>query len=71
MEYKSINKYQLKDKGTVFAVKSEKDRRRDNNDLLGSTVLIDGNKYFVKGVESTGLAIISIGQEIGLLVDAI
>jgi len=71
MEYKSINKYQLKDKGTVFAVKSEKDRRRDNNDLLGSIVLIDGNKYIVKGVESTGLAIISIGQEIGLLVDAI
>lgn len=68
MEYKSISTYEIKDRGKVFIVENDKDRDRDNNGLLGSEVIIDGNKYKVLGVESLPMKTITKGQTIGLLV---
>ena len=69
MEYTSLDKCYISKRGTVFIVKNEIERNRDNNNLLGSEVLIDGYKYKVRGVESFAKATgISIGDNIGLLV---
>jgi hypothetical protein len=42
MEYKSLDIFEIKDKGKVFVVENDKDRNRDDNDLIGSEVIIDG-----------------------------
>lgn len=68
MEYKSLDKFEIKSRGTVFVVINEKTRARDNNDLLGSEVTIDGQQYVVKGVESFAKAMIQKGDKIGLCV---
>jgi hypothetical protein len=70
MEYKSLDKYELKGRGTVYIIENEVERDRSNNDLLNSDVTIDGVKHKVKGVESFALPIIRKGPftelEIGL-----
>jgi hypothetical protein len=68
MEYKSIDTYEIKGRGKVFIVVNDKERDRDNNDLVGSNVIIDGENYIVKGVESYAIPKISKGQLIGLLI---
>lgn len=68
MEYKSLDTFEIKGKGKVFVVENDKDRNRDNNDLVGSEVIIDGQKYNVKGIESHAIQKIAKGQKIGLLV---
>lgn len=68
MEYKSLETFEIKNRGRVFVVENDKDRDRDNNDLLGSEVIIDGKNYKVKGVESFVIQKIYKGQKIGLLV---
>lgn len=68
MEYKSLDTFEIKGRGKVFVVENEKDRIRDDNDLLGSEVVIDGQPYVVKGVESFPIHKIIKGQKIGLLV---
>lgn len=68
MEYKSLDTFEIKNRGRVFVVENDKDRDRDNNDLLGSEVIIDGKNYKVKGVESFAIQKIYKGQKIGLLV---
>jgi hypothetical protein len=68
MEYKSLDIFEIKDKGKVFVVENDKDRNRDDNDLIGSEVIIDGENYKVRGVESFAIPIIAKGQKIGLLV---
>ena len=68
MEYKSLDSYELKERGTVYIVENEVDRSRDKNDLIGSEVFIDGVKHKIKGVESFLLSTIRKGDKIGLLV---
>ena len=68
MKYKSLDNYKIKGRGTVYIVKNEINRNRDNNDLVGSDVFIDGVKYKVKGVESFAEPMIRKGDTIGLLV---
>jgi hypothetical protein len=68
MEYKSLDTFEIKGRGKVFIVENDKDRDRDNNDLLGSEVIIDGQKYNVKSIESFAILKIAKGQKIGLLV---
>lgn len=68
MKYKSLDNYKIKGRGTVYIVKNEINRNRDNNDLVGSDVFIDGVKYKVKGVESFAVPMIRKGDTIGLLV---
>lgn len=67
MEYKSLDTYELKGRGKIFIVENDKDRDTSNNDLIGSKVIIDGQQYTVKGVESFTLQKINKGQKIGLL----
>ena len=68
MEYKSLDKYEIKGIGTVFVVKNEVERNRDSNNLVGKKVIIDGIQHKVKGVESFCLPTIRKGDKIGLLV---
>ena len=68
MEYKSLDKYELKGRGTVYIVENEIERDRCSNNLIGIEVLIDGVKYKVKGVESFLIPTIRKGYKIGLLV---
>lgn len=68
MEYASLDSYNIMGKGKVFIVENDKDRIRDNNDLIGSEVTIDGVNYKVRAVESFALLIIAKGQKIGLLI---
>lgn len=67
MEYKSLDTFLIKGRGRVFVVENDKDR--DNNDLLGSEVTIDGVNYKVCGVESFAMQKIAKGVRIGLLVN--
>lgn len=68
MQYKSLDNYEIKGRGTVYIAENEVERNRDNNDLIGSEAFIDGVKYKIKGVESLALSIIRKGDKIGLLV---
>lgn len=68
IKYKSIGSHELTNRGTVFFVKSEKERSTKDNDLIGSQVMIDGKIYIVKSVESFAISIIRKGQQIGLLI---
>lgn len=68
MEYKSLDVFEVKERGKVFIVENDKDRDRSNNDLIGSAVIIDGQNYKVVGVESFALTKIAKGDKIGLLV---
>ena len=68
MEYKSLDKYEIKGRGTVYIVENELERGRSNNDLINSEVIIDGVKHKVKGVESFAIPTIRKGDTIGLLV---
>ena len=68
MKYKSLDKYELKGRGTIYIVENEVKRNRDNNNLVGSEVFIDGVKYKIKGGESFAVSIIGKGDKIGLLV---
>lgn len=63
-------KYEIKGRGTVFAVESPQEYPRDKCPLIGQHVEIDGTQYLVKGVESFALGTIRKGAEIGLLVDS-
>lgn len=49
-EYKSLEKFHIKDKGNVFVVLNDLECDSFNN-LIGSIVNIDGNKYKIKSVE--------------------
>lgn len=69
MEYTSLRTFEIKGRGKGFVVSNEKNRDRDENDLLGKEVVIDGKKYKVKGIESFALPWIRKGQEIGIFVE--
>ena len=64
LEFKSISKYNIKGRGDVILVKA-----KSKESLLGKEVLIDGERYKVKGVETQGY--LETGKEIGLLVSKI
>ncbi len=66
MEYKSLDIVEIAGRGRVFIVEMDKDGVR--NDLIGSEVTIDGQKYKVRGVEAFSIERIYEGQRIGLLV---
>jgi hypothetical protein len=68
IQYKSLDTFEIKGIGKIFVVENDKDRNRDNNDLFGSKVIIDGQKYKVKGIESFAIQKIAKGDKIGLLV---
>jgi len=60
-EFKSIDKFRITGRGEVITVKLE-----DTENVVGQTVLIDGEEYKVRGVESMGK--IKVGSFVGLLV---
>lgn len=66
-EFKSINKFNIIGKGTVFLVTLQSEEN-----LIGKTVLIDNENYEVRGVEQHAVqghyGVYKIGQEVGLLV---
>ena len=70
MEYKSLNKYELKGRGTVYVVENDKcrDNFGDKDGLIGSIVAIDGKEFIVKAVEAFATPTIIKGDNIGLLV---
>lgn len=68
IEYKSIGNYELPDRGIIYFVENDRERKTSDNDLLGSEVIIDGKKHIVKGVESYAMMYIQKGQRIGILV---
>lgn len=70
MEFISLRKSELKDRGTVYLVVyyGETIYKTKCNPLVGAKVIIDGKEYIVKGVESFAIETISNGQQIGLLV---
>ena len=67
VNFKSLDSYELKRYGTVYIVKN--DKKRDNNNLLGSEVFIDDIKCLVLGIDTIPMATIEKGEEIGLLVE--
>ncbi len=69
VKYKSLSSYNIKNIGLTFVVANDKERPRDNNDLLGSLVNIDDEDYRVYGVESFLLPTIHVGDRIGILVE--
>ena len=70
MKYKSLTKFEVDERGTVYVVENDKERSNtgDKDGLIGSEVVIDGNEYIVKGVEAFALPMIRKGTYIGLLV---
>ena len=68
MDYKSLDSYEIKGRGTVFMVENDKDRQTDNTGLIGKVVTIDNVFYKVKGVESKCMLTIRKGDLIGLLI---
>jgi len=66
--YKSIESFEIKNRGKVFMVINDKDRFKSDNDLIGCEVIIDGVIYRVKGIESFAIENIKKGNPIGLLV---
>lgn len=68
MNYKSLDKFELKNQGTVFIVENDKDRNRDDMKLIGTIVFIDTMPYTVKGVEAFLSPTILKGEKIGILV---
>lgn len=68
MEFKSESEHYITGRGKVFVVKNDRDRNRDDNDLVGKVVIIDGKSYKVNGVESFALPTIKKDALIGLLV---
>ena len=64
LEFKSISKYNIKGRGDVILVQA-----KSKESLLGKEVLIDGERYKVKGVETQGY--LEVGNKIGLLVSKI
>lgn len=65
--YISLDKISVISK-TVYLVENKKDRLYEDNDLIGSVVIIDTTKYKVVGVESPLSPIIKKGEIIGLSV---
>lgn len=68
MNYKSLDTFELKNRGTVYIVENDKARKRDDMKLIGTIVFIDSLPYTVKGVEAFLTPIISKGEKIGILV---
>lgn len=69
LKFISEEKFVLKDRGTVFCMKSPyKFNRRE---LIGKKVIIDDKIYVVKGIESFGTwTNVDINDNIGLLVES-
>lgn len=67
-KYKSLDSFEIKDRGTVFILISDQDC--EPKDLLGSQIIIDDNLYTIKGVEYHPVANPRIhkGEKVGLLV---
>lgn len=61
-----LSTFEIKNRGTVYVVRAEKDRE-DFSDLLGSVVIIKDKRYNVKGVERMGKIGLTQGQPLALL----
>jgi len=68
MEYESLDTFEIKERGTVFVVVNDKDRKFGCPDMIGKEVIIDGQTHTVKGIESFCIPIIAKGLKIGILV---
>jgi hypothetical protein len=70
MGYKSLDKYRLKGRGTVYIVENDKHRNNsgDKDGLIGSKVIIDNEEHVVRAVEAFAIPTINKGDKIGLLV---
>lgn len=66
--YTSLDRFEVAGRGSVFVIESEIERSRQAHDLNGHRVWIDGDIYWVKGVESNCTDKIRKGDKIGLLV---
>jgi hypothetical protein len=69
-QFTTTDQNEIVGRGTVFIVTNpqERDRGELNSHYLGSEVMINGQVYKVKGVESYTVPIIYKGMKIGLLV---
>lgn len=68
MNYKSLDSFEVKDRGTVYIVENDKDRDRNHMGLVGTIVFIDTMPHTVLGVDAFTLPKILKGEKIGLLV---
>ena len=68
-EYKSLDKAEIKGRGTVYIVENDKDRFRDNTGLIGTEIILDGRNCIIKGIESFLTLKIHKGDKIGLMVE--
>lgn len=68
LQYTSLSTYNIKGRGKVFVVENHKTMDNPALELIGTDVIIDGEKYNVKSVEAFAIMRILEGQKIGLLV---
>jgi len=70
ISFASTEWHHIKSRGWVAMTVCDRERPRDNTGLTGKAVLIDGEKYTVRGVERRLPEWpIAKGEPIGLLVD--
>jgi hypothetical protein len=69
LEFKSLGKFTIAGRGSVFVVENDRERKEDFEDLY-PRVKIDGKEYKVRGVESRGMTQYK-GDELGLLISEV
>lgn len=68
IKFENAERFEIPGRGLLFAVSNPTEHVRDTNPFLGTVVMINGDKYFVRGVETFAVPIIRVGKPIGLLV---
>ncbi len=70
-EFTSDEKYEIKDRGTVFVIRNPRayEREMNPNPFMGKDVLINGVAYIVKGIETHCVSPVREGSRVGLLVE--